>query len=191
QEIKEIDVKIEVLESNVKNMKEKFQKGLEDYRSRVGQTLLTNLRTKYLQAKQAEDKIRNEFDKKYGEAQGQSQAAINIKLLEQNIDTNKGFLKNLIEQQSGNDIKAKGSDNNISVSEFAVPPEIPVSPRRLMTVFAALFLSTLFGAGLALFLEYLDDTVRSSEDVENLLQLPALAAIPTIDSMPAKRRLSL
>jgi capsular exopolysaccharide synthesis family protein len=190
QEIKEIDVRIDVLESNVKNVKEKFQKGLEEYRTRVGQTLLTNLRTKYIQAKQAEDKIRSEFDKKYSEAQGQSQAAINIKLLEQNIDTNKGFLKNLIEQQSGNDIKAKGSDNNISVSEFAVPPEIPVSPRRLMTVFAALFLSTLFGAGLALFLEYLDDTVRSSEDVENLLQLPALAAIPTIDSMP-KRKLSL
>lgn len=191
QEVREIDGKIEELESDVQKLKSKFQKGLEDYRSRVSQTVLTNLRTKYLQAQQAENKIRAEFDKKYNEAQGQSQAAINIKLLEQNIETNKGFLKNLIEQQSGNDIKAKGSDNNISVTEFAVPPEIPVSPRRLMTVFAALVLSTLFGAGLALFLEYLDDTVRSSEDVENLLQLPALAAIPTIDSIPQKRRLSL
>ena len=55
---------------------------------------------------------------------------------------------------------------------------------------AALFLSTLFGAGLALFLEYLDDTIRTTEEIETYLQLPALAAIPTIDSIP-KRRLLL
>ena len=59
-----------------------------------------------------------------------------------------------------------------------------------MTVMAALFLSTLFGMGLALFLEYLDDTIRSTEEIETYLQLPALAAIPTIDSMP-KRKLLL
>ncbi len=44
--------------------------------------------------------------------------------------------------------------------------------------------------GLALFLEYLDDTIRSTEEIENYLQLPALAAIPTIDSLP-KRKLLL
>jgi polysaccharide biosynthesis transport protein len=53
-----------------------------------------------------------------------------------------------------------------------------------------LFLSTLFGMGLALFLEYLDDTIRTTEEIETYLQLPALAAIPTIDSIP-KRRLLL
>jgi succinoglycan biosynthesis transport protein ExoP len=60
----------------------------------------------------------------------------------------------------------------------------------LTTVIAALFLSTLFGMGLALFLEYLDDTIRTTEEIESYLQLPALAAIPTIDSIP-KRRLLL
>ncbi len=190
QEVKEKEAKIEVLENSIRSVKSQFQKNLDDYRIRIGQTLLTNLRTKYLQSKQAEEKIREAFDEQYNQAQGQSQAAINIKLLEQNIETNKGFLKNLIDQQSGNDLVAKGTDNNISVTEFAVPPEVPVSPRRLITVLAALFLSTLFGAGLALFLEYLDDTVRSTEDVENLLQLPALAAIPTIDAVP-KRKLLL
>jgi polysaccharide biosynthesis transport protein len=190
QEVKEVDAKIQVLETSITNLKTQFQKNIEDYRNRVGQTILTNLRTKYLQAKQQEDKIRSSFNEQYNQAQGQNSSAIELRLLQQNIETNKGFLKNLIEQQSGNDITAKGSDNNISVTEIAIPPDRPVSPSRLMTVLAALFLSTLFGMGLALFLEYLDDTVRSTEEVESLLQLPALAAIPTIDSMP-KRRLLL
>ena len=65
-----------------------------------------------------------------------------------------------------------------------------MSPRRLMTVAAAFMLSTLFGMGLALFLEYLDDTIRTTDEIETYLQLPALAAIPTMDSMP-KRKLLL
>jgi capsular exopolysaccharide synthesis family protein len=59
-----------------------------------------------------------------------------------------------------------------------------------MTIMAALMLSTLFGMGLALFLEYLDDTIATTEEVESYLQLPALAAIPTIDTIP-KRKLLL
>ncbi len=37
--------------------------------------------------------------------------------------------------------------------------------------------------GLAFFLEYLDDTIRTTEEIENYLQLPALAAIPAMESI--------
>ncbi|CAN5263105.1 N/A [soil metagenome] len=190
QEVREVESKISVIETAVNKRKNEIQSDLTKYRDRSSQVIVDGLRTKYLTAKQAEDKIRVSFNEQYNKAQGQNQAAINIRLLEQNIATNRGFLDNLNKQQSSNDVIAKGTDNNISVTEIAIPPETPVSPRRLTTVLAALFLSTLFGAGLALFLEYLDDTVRSTEDVESLLQLPALAAIPNIDTTQ-KRRLLL
>src|SRR5438093_8904666 len=54
----------------------------------------------------------------------------------------------------------------------------------------AMILSTIYDMGLALFLEYLDDTIRTTEEIESYLQLPALAVIPTMDSAP-KRRLLL
>jgi succinoglycan biosynthesis transport protein ExoP len=190
QEIREIDVQIKSYENSIDNLLAKFKTDLDRYRAQATSTILTNLKTAYLRAKDREDKIRVDFDKQYNEAQGQNQGAVNIKLLQQNIDTNKGFLENLRKQVSGNDVAAQGSDNNISVAEIAIPSDTAVSPKRLMTVAAAFFLSTLFGMGLALFLEYLDDTIRSTEEIENYLQLPALAAIPAFDSIP-KRRLAL
>lgn len=189
-ELKKIDSQIKSYEEAIDRAIGKFQSELVKFRESSSRNVLENLRTKYLQAKDKEEKIRVDFNKQYGEAQGQNLGAVNLKLLQQNIDTNKGFLDNLRKQVSGNDIAAQGSDNNISVIEIAIPPEQPVGPRRLMTVAAALFLSTLFGMGLALFFEYLDDTIRTTEEIENYLQLPALAAIPTIDSMP-KRKLLL
>ncbi len=189
-EIKQIDDQIESYQESLDKAVSNFQAELLSYRDRAAKGLLENLRTKYLQAKDQEDKIRADFEKQFSEAQDQNQGAISIKLLQQNIDTNKGFLDNLRKQVSGNDVAAQGTDNNISVSEIAIPPDGPEGPRRLLTVFAALFLSTLFGTGLALLFEYLDDTIGTTEEVENYLQLPALAAIPTMDSMP-KRKLLL
>lgn len=189
-ELKQIDDQIRSYEDSIDKAVAKFNKDLAGYRQRTTTGLLENLRTKYLQAKDQEDKIRVDFNKQYNEAQGQNQGAVSLKLLQQTIDTNKGFLDNLRKQVSGNDVAAQGSDNNISVIEIAIPPDAPVAPRRLITVLAAMFLSTIFGMGLALLLEYLDDTIRTTEEIENYLQLPALAAIPTIDSLP-KRKLLL
>lgn len=189
-EVKEVEKRISTLENGLKEAQDKNAQDLKDFQSRASTIIIDNLQTKYLQAKGTEDKIRASYDQQYREAQAQNQAGIVIRLLEQNITTNKGFLENLNKQVIGNDVVAKGTENNISITEIAIPPEAPIAPRRLTTVLAALFLSTLFGMGLALVLEYLDDTIRTTEEVENLLRLPALAAIPSIDSMP-KRRLLL
>jgi polysaccharide biosynthesis transport protein len=189
-EVQEVDTQIKSLENSISKAVQENKGDLEDFRKRTTKVLLDDLQTKYIKAQQAEDKIRASFNEQYNQAQGQSQASVNIKLLEQNIATNKGFLENLRKQLSENDVLAQGTENNISVAEISIPPETPISPRRMTTVLASLFLSTLFGMGLALFLEYLDDTIRTTEEIENYLQLPALAAIPTIDSMP-KRKLLL
>lgn len=189
-EIREIDTQITSLEESLTRALDRNSGRLDDYRDRTAKTLLINLKTKYERAKLEEDKIRAAFDAQYNQAQAQNQGGVLLRLLEQNIETNRGFLENLQKTQSGNDVASQGSDNNISVAGFAIPPDTPVAPRRLTTVLAAMFLSTLFGMGLALFLEYLDDTIRNTEEIENFLQLPALAAIPAFDSLP-KRKLLL
>lgn len=189
-EILEIDSQIASLENSLKTVVDKNAREIQDFRERVAQNLINNLQTKYGRTKSKEDKIRSAFDQQKAEAEQQNAGAVTLKLLEQNIEANKGFLDKLQEQQSSNDVTAQGSDNNISVAGFAIPNDTPIGPSRLLTVLAALLLSTMFGIGLALFLEYLDDTIRTVEEIESVLQLPALAAIPTIDSLP-KRKLLL
>ncbi len=189
-EIDEIDRQIDTIEKEIKSLRLNNEEGLQAYRQRTAKVIVDNLRTRYDQTREQEAKVRAAFNAQYSEAQGENQAAVTIKLLEQDVETKRGFLDNLAKKQRENDVLAAGTKNNITVAEIAIPPEKPVSPRRLTTVAAAMLVSLLFGAGLALFLEYLDDTIKSTEEVEDYLQLPALAAIPTIDSM-SKRRLLL
>ena len=190
-EIREIEKQIAALNEAINKASVINQSDLEEFRKRQAKILVDGLRTKYLAAQEKENKLRADYNQQYNQAQGQNQAAVAIGLLKKDIETKNGFLKNLREQQDSNDVVATGTDNNISFVEIAIPPDTAVAPSRTTAVLAALFLSTMFGMGLALFLEYLDDTIRTTDDVETYLGIPALAAIPTIDSLPKKRKLLL
>src|SRR5438309_6472914 len=166
-----------------------LQKHLHESRARNTNTLLTNLETKYRQAADREEALRKSFNQQKGETVTQNEAAINYRILQQEIETNKGLLDNLLQRSKENDVVLAGRPNNISVVDYAIVPDFPVGPARLRTVMLAFLLALAFGAALALFLEYLDDTVHSTDDVERFLRLPALAVIPAMGSGGARRRL--
>jgi len=69
---------------------------------------------------------------------------------------------------------------NVSLVEQASVPRGPISPNKRRSLFLGAFLGLLLGLGMAFGLEYLDDTVKTSEDVERRLGLPWLGYVPTI-----------
>lgn len=177
-EVKEVNEQIAELE-----------KQLKEGKSQKGSTLLKNLETAYRQALAKEEFLRKQFNQQRAETLTQNEAAINYHIIEQGIETNKGLLTNLLQRSKENEVTGASDANNISVVDHAIAPEWPVGPNRMRGVMLAFLLSLGLGVGLALFLEYLDDTIHSTEEVERLLHLPALAVIPAI--APAARRKAL
>lgn len=167
-----------------------LERAIEDASSRAGNVVITNLATRYRQAQANEASLDKAFKEQRSKTLNLNEATINYKIIQQEIETKSELLKGLLQGAKENDVKLAGTPNNIFVVDYAIAPDEAVGPRRLMSVMAALVLSLAFGAGLALFLEYLDDTVRSTDDVENLLRLPALAVIPSIEGSKSRRLLS-
>ena len=177
-EVKTIDSQITALE-----------KELAQTRQRSSTTLVTNLKTKYEQALARENSLREAFNQQRVETVTQNEASINYRLIQQELDTNKALLDGLMQRSKENDVVQAGTPNNIYVVDYAVPPESAVGPRRLRGIALAMALSLTFGIGLAFFLEYLDDTIASIEDVERTLHLPTLTAIPLVGSWGRRRLL--
>jgi len=155
-----------------------LEKQLEDTRGSAKKIINTNLESNYRKTLDRENTLRASFGKQRAETVAQNQAAINYNILKQEIETNKGLLDGLMQRSKENDVTMAGTPNNIHVVDYSAIPKEPVGPRRLQAVILALVLALAFGVALALFLEYLDDTVKTTSDVESGLRLPSLAIIP-------------
>ena len=177
-EVKEVDQQLGELERQLK-----------DFRTRKSATLLTNLHTRYQQTLEREQSLRKAFEQQRAQTLSQNEAAINYRIIQQEIETNKSLLNGLLQGAKENDVVLAGKPNNISIVDYALTPDSPVGPNRTRTVIAAFFLSIGLGLGLALFFEYLDDTVHSTEEVERVLHLPALAVIPSVGGGVRRRML--
>jgi succinoglycan biosynthesis transport protein ExoP len=176
--VKEVDKQIATLE-----------KLMTEARTRATGVVTTNLSTRYRQAVATEQALRDAYNQQRAETLTQNEAAVNYRIIQQEIETNKTLLDGLLQRTKENDVVMAGTPNNIRVVDYAIAEKKPVAPKRTMIVGLSLLLSLGCGVGLAFFMEYLDDSVRSTEDVENFLHLPSVALIPQVGNAKPKRLL--
>ncbi|HLM59579.1 MAG TPA: hypothetical protein VK308_02130, partial [Pyrinomonadaceae bacterium] len=69
------------LEAGIKKAENSSQADLDKFRQGISNNLLNNLKTKYLSAKNREDKLRISFNEKYDEAQRQGQSGVSLNIL--------------------------------------------------------------------------------------------------------------
>jgi capsular exopolysaccharide synthesis family protein len=175
-EVKEIDQQIAVLERQMK-----------DTSTRATSVVVKNLETRYIEAKSKEETLKASFNKQRGDTLTQNEAAVNYRIIQQEVQTNKALLDGLLQRSKENDVVLAGTPNNIHVVDYSPIPKGPVGPRRMQSMALAILVSLVFGVALARYLDYLDDTIHSAEDVEKTLRLPALAVIPALGSMSRRR----
>lgn len=70
----------------------------------------------------------------------------------------------------------------VAIVEPALRPDSPIRPQPRRNVALAFVLGAMLGVGFAFLAEYLDQTIKGREDVEELTGVPVLAAIPKIDT---------
>jgi len=71
--------------------------------------------------------------------------------------------------------------DSVSIVDTAVIPDKPIKPKKALNVLIALVVGLMASVGLVFLLEYLDNTVKTSSDVEKLLGIPVLGVIPNYE----------
>ena len=76
------------------------------------------------------------------------------------------------------ELSGQFSGNNIRIVDPAIVPPVPVLPRKLINLIIGLFGGALLGLLLAMLMEFMDQTIKTSEDLEKKLSLPYLGFVP-------------
>jgi capsular exopolysaccharide synthesis family protein len=140
------------------------------------------LKADYERSVRDEASMKAALERAKAEAAQQNQAFIEYNILKQDVETNKGLYTDFLQKTSQAKIQEHEQHNNMRMID---PPQVPISPigpNRLRTIMIGFLVSLVAGVGLVFFLEYLDNTVKTVEDVSRYAQLPALSVIPAISS---------
>src|SRR5574341_1247131 len=155
------------------------------YRDQIAEnrkTLEEKLRADYERAAREEQSFKRALGAAKAEAVQQNQAAIQYSIYESDVQTAKALYPDFLGKTKQADLQLAEQHNNMRVIEPAEAPTSPIGPMRLRTILIGFLVSFVGGMGLAFFLEYLDNTVKSVEDVGRVAQLPTLAVIPSINA---------
>ncbi len=162
----------------VKNQIAAIEKELQISKKGSTTTYLADLQQKYREAATRERELRGVFEVQRKAVINQNEAAINYRIIQQEIDTNKSLLDNLLQKSRETGMLLSGTPNNVNLIDRALQPTLPTGPGRSRGVITA-FLASLFGSLLLAFvLNWLDDTVRVHDNFELGMGIPVIGTIP-------------
>jgi len=99
--------------------------------------------------------------------------------------TNKNESKEVVDSVAKEFIKTSSeliANANVKIVETVKLPEAAVSPNKKLNIAIAAIFGLMIGVGLALLLEFMDNTFKDKEQAENVLGLPVLGSIPRVEN---------
>ena len=195
KEVKAVDAEITELNKQkvrIENEnKAKIQQSNEKIKQIAEREELGKRRANLVSAQQREAKLRAAFEQAAAKANIDGQAETNILGKQNELKSNRSLLDAYNLREKEQDLAlATDAPKNIKLQSNAVTPTTPIGPQRGRNILVALFLSLGAGIGLAFLLDFLDDSVRTSDDITRHLGLPTLALIPHYLSSDKKKLLA-
>jgi capsular exopolysaccharide synthesis family protein len=155
-----------------------IEKELATSRKRSSDTQVAALQQTYREAADRENELRAQFNAQRSAVLKQNEAAVVYRIIQQEIDTNRSLLDNLLQRSRETEVILNGTPNNVHTVDRALVPRGPDGPQRTKNVVLAFVASLLGGIGLAFLLNFLDDTVRATDNFELLVGSPVIGVIP-------------
>lgn len=162
---------------------ERARAHLEDVIDREARRAIEAAQVSYQTLQRQEQTIAGEIERAKSQAMDQNLAKVGFTNLQVEISTRRELLDELLRKQSETEVAVRLQDNresNIRMVDQALVPGGPFRPSLRNNLTTGLLAGLLLGIGLVFLLDFLDRSVKSAEEVEQLLGLAVLAVIPDV-----------
>jgi capsular exopolysaccharide synthesis family protein len=137
-------------------------------------------RSAYESARNQENQLAGSFQSQTSNVADLDKKAAEYNGLKRQADASRELHKSLITEYQKIQIAANSKANNVKVIDRAQVPGAPIRPDTRKDLITAILAGLTLAIGLAFGLEYLDDTVKTPEDVTKRLGLPLLGLVPAV-----------
>jgi succinoglycan biosynthesis transport protein ExoP len=140
--------------------------------------ILEALGNDYNAARQREGLLDQALNEQKNEVNQMSESMVEYNILKRDAEGNKVMYDGLLTKLKEATLAAGLKSSNIRWVDPAMIPSTPTRPAKTRNIALSFLVGLVGGIGLALLREYLDNTVKTPDDVETLARLPSLAVVP-------------
>lgn len=176
----------------MQQLKAQIDKGRQHLDAVVQDTLNKSreaARSDYETALRREGSLKGVLRSQRSEAMTSNANAAEYGNLRLEVDTKKALMDSLLKRQAETEVLSRLRGERVSgvrVVDRALVPHSKFKPSYKQNAIIGLAVGLALGLGLAFFLSFLDRSLRTPEQVEEHLQLPALGVIPALTFTPRR-----
>jgi succinoglycan biosynthesis transport protein ExoP len=150
-------------------------------------SVVNGIENQYRVARASETSLENSLGSTKQEMQGLKRKEYQLKELEQEVETNRQlydtFFTRLNETAATGDLESA----NARIADPAVAPLRPAKPKKGLIMALSFVVSLMFGVMCAFLLEAINNTIRSSGDVQSKLGRTMLGLLPKLDGKKGEK----
>jgi len=169
----------------LKSQMASLQQRIDSETRDIGRKSLSEAEDEYQSAKKKEDSLAQLLGQQKQDVVATNTNAIYYNSLKIEVTNMRNLLDHLVKKEKESMLSSRLEGlqtSNIKIIDQAEVPISPVFPKKKSIFIMALFLGIGGGLGLIFFLDWLDKTVKTPDQVEQLLKLPSLGFIPAVGS---------
>ena len=154
----------------------------EQLRVEIGRAI-ESTRNEYRSALEEERGLTAQLEQQKLAVQDLGRKEVGYAALEREAASNRRVYEALLQQQKQLQVTANSRANNVKVMESAQIPGAPFTPNTRRDWFVAMLLGVMCSLGLVAIIEYLDDTIKTPDDVERKLGVALLGLLPRVSGL--------
>ena len=155
-----------------------LQKQISKVQSQVSSSHSNTLLADYRAALSAENALRARVAQLKGDVLNLRGRSIQYTILQREVDTNRALYDALLQRYKQIGVAGGIGIAPVSIVDHATAPQSPFKPNILLNLLFGLGLGALAGLSTAVGLEFINDTIKSPEDIRKKLALPCLGSVP-------------
>jgi succinoglycan biosynthesis transport protein ExoP len=171
---------VKTLKSRIVAKKEHLSELEQELEKQLIQTYIDTAYQQYLSAQEKEQQIREFFEQQRAQTIDLNAQLAKYEMLASDFEQTRKLVDILDNRVKEINITEDVGALNISILEVARPAGSPSKPQKARIMTIALVLGLILGGGLALLRDWLDQTLRSAEEISAMLGMPVLGVVPSM-----------
>jgi len=141
---------------------------------------LQTIKNDYETAVLEERTLSGNLDAAKADAQDLSRKSVGYNVMEREAKSNRQVYESLLAREKELSVASNSRANNVRVIDRAEVPRAPMTPGGRRTWLMSLAVGMVLAVGVAFGLDYMNDTIKTPEDVSRRLKLPFLGLVPSV-----------